>query len=120
MKKIWPASLWLLVSLFMIAGVTMSAETSDIPVLIIPPDKKADAPLQTEKDSIINLVRQHFRLHDPDSPYGQVKVEIILDTTSGLRHLIVYLMHREIYLVESVRLTIDRDYKIVDIDKSPL
>ncbi len=120
MKLIRLARTGLIVFLFLIEGVTMHAKASDIPVLIIPSDKPAEVLAETRKEQIIKLVRQHFRLDDPDSPYGQVKIEVIPDPASGLRHLLVYLKHREIYLVETVRLTIDKENKIIDINKSPL
>lgn len=72
-----------------------------------------------EQKLIIDVIRQEFLADDQAPCYNQVKIEILPDSTPDRRHFLVYLMHRDTYLVETVGITTDAKNRIINIDKTP-
>ncbi len=119
MDKIQWVYPWLLVICFLFPGVSMATENHKVPILVIPPENPQDTVSPRESEATIRLVRRYFHLEAADTPYGQVKVNVLRDADRKIRRLVVYLMHRDTYLVDIVQLTVDDDFNVVAVDKSP-
>ncbi len=106
--------------LLTVVGIIMAAENHKVPVTITPPDNEKLSLSRSEVRKIKSLIRRYFKIDAPDSPYGEVKVEISGKSSRDEKHLTVYLMYRKIYLVDVVQLTVNKNYKIVDVNEAPL
>ncbi len=119
MDKMHTISLCPLVVCLLFLGVSMAAEKQNVPVIILPPEKPQDNLSAREREASVKLVRSFIQLDAPESPYGQTKVNVLRGPDGKIRRLVVYLLHRDTYLLDIVQLTIDDDFHVVGVDKSP-
>jgi len=102
-----------------LVGIIMADEIQKVPVVVMPSMDSREELNRVEKKKIENLVRRYFHLDDPDTRYGEVRIEVTKDKKEKLRFLMVHLIYREIYLVDVVKLSIDDRYRVTEVDRSP-
>ncbi|MDA8137649.1 MAG: hypothetical protein M0036_03255 [Desulfobacteraceae bacterium] len=101
--------------LALFAGCGMAHQK--IPVIILNPETgpRLD-PRSAER--IVKLVRDYYRLDSESSRYFQLKVEPG-DLVKGIpRELLVYRFYRDVYLYETDRLIIDKNFSVLRVDKN--
>ncbi|MCP4748266.1 MAG: hypothetical protein GY874_19335 [Desulfobacteraceae bacterium] len=110
----------LMVIVLAIIGIACAEKNKYVqaPVTIINPD--AGARTAIDKEKIIEAVARHFNLTKENSPYLKAKVKIETPGSGHDHQLTVYIQHKNIYLYETFRILLNKNYEVVEsVKKNP-
>ncbi len=69
-----------------------------------------------DEKRVVKLVREQFRLDDPDTPYYKVDVRVLYDDADAPEYLVVYLRHRATYQLDVARVLLADDYAVMAVE----
>ena len=112
-QKFFYGYLGILLILFSIAPTAFAS----VPITFLPPDQGTDKTDEygQENERLVDIINEELALDD--TAYMEAKVKIILDTSGRKSSLIVYMLHKDTYSIDTAR--IDLDDNLIPVSTDP-
>ncbi|MBN2005643.1 MAG: hypothetical protein JXA21_19955, partial [Anaerolineae bacterium] len=90
------------------------AAQGSIPVTILPSEHLGSKTLQADK--VVQTVTDAFQLNSEKANYSEARVKVLYNSANEPEALIVYLLQKDTYLLETAKITLGKDYSVLSTE----